>query len=270
MYTSEDGRDHATLEFVRAGLEGGEKVVYIASDDRREQLVERFRAGGDDVAGALAAGRFSVQAASDAHLAGGRFDGDRTIDQLRGDIAGARDEGYPAIRFAGEIDWSLSPETDMRAVIDYEDRVDTLLRETGTAALCQYDYRRFDLATVRDCERVHPLVLAERNTAGGAPCELLIERGPGRELVLRGEAGGGSCASLARSLTAAAEREPDLRVDLNHLSLIDAAGLQTIRDAARAIQAAGGQMTLVSPRPVVNQVVGLMGFDDALTIDEAS
>jgi anti-anti-sigma factor len=164
--------------------------------------------------------------------------------------------------------WAQTSATDVRELIDYEDRVDALLRESDTAALCQYDRGRFDLPTMRDAERSHPLVLAERDSAGGAPAELLVERGANGATVLRGEAEGRSCESLARSLEAAIARGDDVRLDLSDLSYIGAAALRAIRDAAETLQARGGRLTLVSPRPVVKNVVTLMGFTESLRIEE--
>jgi anti-anti-sigma factor len=269
LFGSEEGRRDAVLSFVRSGLDHHEKVVYFAADERHGEVVGHFAAAGNDICEALAEGILSVRASSDGHLAGGDFDAEQMYVTLRDEIAMACNDGFSACRFAGEMDWIHAPGVDRRAVVDYEHQVDALLRETGSAALCQYDHREVDLATVRDCVEVHHLVLAERNRDGGAACELLIERGPNGETVLRGEIDGGSCESLSLSLSKAIARTDDLRLDLGDLSFIGAAGLQVIRDSARTIEALGGRMTLLSARPVVRQVVGLMGFEDSVVLEEA-
>jgi anti-anti-sigma factor len=187
------------LRFVHAGLQGRQKVVYIAEDDRRDDVVGLFEQ----------AGRYVSEAFADGQL-----------------------------------------------------------RETGTVALCQYDHRRFDRATAREAERVHQLVLAERDADGGAPCELLVERGPNGDAVLRGEVDSHSCGSLAKSLSATIARSDAVRLDLGDLSFIGAAGLQVIRDAAREIDARGGCLTLISPRPAVRQVIGLMGLDSQVVVEQ--
>jgi anti-anti-sigma factor len=266
---SEDERHAATLEFVRTGLGAGEKVAYVAEDGHRDSTERALAEAGSDLAAALADERLSVQGASDTYVPGGRFDADATIGRMRDDIAAARASGFSGYRIAAEMQWALSSDTDGQAVINYEQRVDTLLHETGTAALCQYDHRRFDRDTARMSERVHHLVLAERDEDGGAPCELLVERGPEGETVLRGEADGPSCDSLTMSLTASVARSDQLRLDVRDLSFIGAAGLRAIRDTAEAIAARGGRLTLVSPRPVVRQIVGLMGFERSVTIEAA-
>lgn len=253
LYASESAKRAALVPFIHAGLRDGAKVVVLAEKCNRDALT-------DFLADSIAAEGLSVDDAEGTYLDSGHFDADRMLDHLRQEISTARTAGYSGLRIAGDMGWALASKVDLSSVMDYEDQVDALLGETGTAGLCMYDRRRFDLATSREAERIHHLVLAERDVDGGAPCELLVERGPDGETVLRGEAGGPSAASLARSLAAAVARTDDLRLDLSDLSFVGAAGLRAIRDAARTIEARGGKLTLVSPRPVVRQVVGLMGL----------
>jgi anti-anti-sigma factor len=267
LHSSETGRHSAALRFVRRGLGEGQKVVYVAGERRRDAVACSLAASGPDLAGAIAAGRLDVRPPNEAYLEGRGFDAGRTIERLRDEIASAPGEGFSGMRIAAEMDWVPSSGTDPRSLIDYESRVEELLRQTGTAALCQYDRRSFDLETTREAERVHHLVLAERDAQGGAPCELLIERGPSGETVLRGEADGRSAESLARSLAVTIARSDDVRLDLRDLSYVGAAGLRAIRDAGEALAARGGRLTLVSPRPVVTQVVTLMGLTESIAVE---
>jgi anti-anti-sigma factor len=263
-------RQSALLPFVRAGLEKDEKVLYIAGDDHRAEIVEAFRRAGDDVADALDDGRIEVTEASEKYLADGAFARGQIIRNLRGEIETTRAQGFRRVRIAGEMDWALDSDTDPNELIAYEEQVDELLRETDTAALCQYDRTLFDAVTRRAAEQIHHLVLAERNRDGGAPCELLVERGPEGETVLRGEADGLSCASLERSLQAAIARSDEIRLDLSDLSFVSAAALRAIRNAGKTLDRRGGHLTLVSPRPVVRHVVTLMGFSGNIAIEDVA
>jgi anti-anti-sigma factor len=269
LYSSEQEQRQAVLPFVRTGLDAGEKVLYVAEDGHGEEMAGFFSRSGTDLSDAIADERLEIGTAADHYLRDGSFDPTRMIGHLRDAVTKSRKEGFTRLRIAGEMGWAQTSSTDVRQLIEYEDRVDFLLRESGTAALCQYDRGRFDLPTVRDAEHSHQLVLAERDSAGGSPSELLIERGANGATVLRGEAEGRSCKSLVRSLETAIARSNDVRLDLSDLSYIGAAALRAIRDAAETLQARGGRLTLVSPRPVVRNVVSLMGFTDSLVIEEA-
>jgi anti-anti-sigma factor len=270
LYSSEREQGRAVLPFIRAGLDAGEKVLYVAEDERGEQMTDFFERSGSDLSAALAGDRLEVGIARDHYLRGGSFDAGRMIRDLSDAVIESREGGFAHLRIAGEMGWATTSSTDIREVIDYEDRVDALLRESGTAALCQYDRGRFELAAMREAERSHQLVLAERDAAGGAPSELLVERSAGGATVLRGEAEGHSAESLARSLEATIARGDDVRLDLSDLSYMGAASLRAIRDAAEVLETRGGRLTLVSPRPVVRHVVKLMGLPRSLVVEDAA
>lgn len=265
VYSSDQGRRDPVLHFLRAGLQAGEKVVYITEDGPGEGFAGSI-VPGPDTSAALASGQLEVRSAEDVYLTAGAFDIEGVIELLHESAAQAQLQGFSGHRVTGEMDWALSSGVGTAPLFDYEQRVDAALRQTGTTALCQYDKRRFDAQTVREVERVHPLVLADEGD--GAGHGLLIEPGPAGALILRGEIDRSNSASLARSLEAVAARRDEVRLDLRELSFIDVAGLRAIRNAAEQIEAAGGSLTLVAPRFVVRLVITLLGIDGKLTIEE--
>lgn len=239
-------------------------------DGQRDALVGAFVGAGPDLVQALAEDQIQLARPQESYLDGGSFDADRMIDRTRSAIASARRDGFSGLRLVVDMGWVVTSQTDLRAVIDYEDRIDGLLVETGTAAICNYGRERFHMPEMRNAECVHQLVLGERDPDGGAPSPLLIERGRGGEIVLRGEADNVSCHSLSRSLAAEVTRTEHLRLDLRDLSFVGAAGMQAIRAAAESVQAIGGDVTLTSPRPAVRQIVDLMGLDRSVTIQDGA
>jgi anti-anti-sigma factor len=266
FYASEAERQAALLCFLRAGLEAGERVVYLAGDGRADS----FASEDHELSADLSSGQLQVHDAEAMYLADGPFDPDRMIERLATDIAAARDEGFAGYRVAGDMEWSLSSAASAQALLDYEDGVDALLHRSGATALCQYDRRRFDLSALGEAACVHPLILSDCSAGAASPHELLVEPGPRQELVLRGEVDCSNSSSLTHSLEAAIARKSELRLDLRELSFIDVAGLRALGRAGERLEAAGGRLTLISPRLLMTRLLAMLEIDGPLTIEEAA
>ena len=58
-----------------------------------------------------------------------------------------------------------------------------------------------------------------------------------------------------------------LTIDLERVSFLDCAGIRVLVDARRRVQAHGGSMRLVRPRPPVWRVLALTGMTEVFPID---
>lgn len=256
---SDAERRSAMLEFVRAGVSAGEKVVFIHEHDG-DWLLED-----SELVAARDAGQLELRPLAGAYLATGTFDPPQMLSLLRQDVEDARAAGYSNYRVCGEMGWA-SP--GMEALLGYEDQVDELLAETGAVALCHYDRPRFQPDTIREIQRLHPLVLTEG--AGAVRPELAVEPGAGGELVLRGEVDVATRGSLEHSLVAARRRRRELRLDVKELEFIDAAGLRIIHSAGEQLRREGGELTLVRPGGLVRRLLSVLEVDRAVIVEEGT
>lgn len=90
--------------FLRDGLAARQKVVYLGDGHPRRLP---GLAGRPDADHYVATGRLQVVPRAEACLTAGRFDPDRLLTVIGGQIVAAADEGYPAVRVTGDMSWVL-------------------------------------------------------------------------------------------------------------------------------------------------------------------
>ena len=165
IYESEEERLGSVLPFVRAGLTGGDRCVYVADAPSVGATLGAMREHHVDVDGAVRAGRLVVLTARDSYLAGGRFDPDVMLDYACGAAQSAVAEGYTGLHIAGEMSWALGGDPGCNRILEYEVKVNRRIPHEPAIAICQYDRRRFSPEVIRDVIRTHPLVVI-----GGRVC----------------------------------------------------------------------------------------------------
>jgi anti-anti-sigma factor len=102
------------------------------------------------------------------------------------------------------------------------------------------------------------------------PFQLLLSEP--REGVLVVNVSGEVDLSTARQLedaltqAVAARKHHTLVVDLTHLGFMDSTGLHLLARTHSAMKAAGGQLTVVSPSPVVRKLLEIVNLDRFITV----
>ncbi len=69
-----------------------------------------------------------------------------------------------------------------------------------------------------------------------------------------------NCGPMRRALAAAAERGPDVVVDLSYVEFVDATALGLLAAQHRELTARGGSLVLAAPRLRVRQVLRAAGL----------
>lgn len=84
-------------------------------------------------------------------------------------------EGYGGACASGEMSWALRGVPGSERLTEYEALINTIVREYPTTAVCQYDARRFDGATLFDVLAVHPMMII-RGQVVRNPCYVAPEQ----------------------------------------------------------------------------------------------
>lgn len=145
--------------YTAAGLERGERCVCVLHDQRPKDLVDRLKDAGFAAAELIASGQLELADAARTYVPDGHFDPERTIDVLRAMVRGAESDGYPAVRLAGEMSWSLESAPGADRLLEYEAALNEFYPRSRAIGLCVYDRTRFPAATLRGVLATHPYVL---------------------------------------------------------------------------------------------------------------
>jgi GAF domain-containing protein/predicted DNA binding protein len=155
IYENQAEQFAAVVPFIRQGLRRGERCLYVADENSREEVLAALRDGDVDVDAALESGALTVHSKQDTYLREGTFDPDDMIEFLSDTIDEATEE-YEALRIGAEMTWVFGDSPDMEDLIEYEGKVNRLIPEEDCIALCQYNRERFPPEVIGDVVRTHP------------------------------------------------------------------------------------------------------------------
>jgi len=157
IYETEEEHREVLTPFLRHGLEKGEKVVYIVDINTAETILEYLRDDGVDVESYLAREQLIILTHDETYIKDGVFDPDGMLSLLKAKTEEALAEGYSALRVTGEMSWALRGLPDSERLIEYEIKLNEFLADNKCLAICQYDRRRFEPATLLNVLRTHPV-----------------------------------------------------------------------------------------------------------------
>ncbi|CAN5846208.1 hypothetical protein BH24CHL6_BH24CHL6_03880 [soil metagenome] len=144
----------AIVPFVVDGLRGGEQVIFIHAQERRDEVRSWLGTVGD---AALESGQLRLLDASSTYLPGGEFHPEQMLQQLRMVATESRAARYPRARFVGQMEWSSSGRFTP-ALIEYETRANRVHAQERTAGVCVYPIDHCPSRTLVDLLAVHPVV----------------------------------------------------------------------------------------------------------------
>ncbi len=159
IYETEE--EHQTLftQFMRAGLEKNEKVIYILDARPAETVFRYLQAQGLDTQSYVRKGQLNILTSQQTYLKEGIFDPDTMIAFLKSETEKAIAEGYEALRVTGEMSWSLKGHPGSDRLIEYESRLNDFFSGSNCLAICQYDKQRFDADLLLKVLYTHPYII---------------------------------------------------------------------------------------------------------------
>lgn len=155
IYDDDEARQEVVLRFIEAGIRAGERVAYFAESMDGRDVHAWLQSRGVEIP---EAGRFDVMPAREVYCPDGEFSIEAMMERWRAFDRETVAAGFPGCRATGETSWSRDVPGGER-IAEYCARLNQALAGSCVGALCQYDSRRFDGATLLDVLRVHPLML---------------------------------------------------------------------------------------------------------------
>jgi diguanylate cyclase (GGDEF)-like protein/PAS domain S-box-containing protein len=157
FYKTEEEHNSLLYNFLRLGLEQGQKVLYIKNEKTPEQVYECLAETGIDPEPFAANGQFIIRSAANLYYPDGRFDPEAALTAIQAEIEQAKDQGYPALRSASDMTWAQEPMAGLDRLGEYETRLDLLSQNGRFLTLCTYDRRAFNPLLLLDLLALHPV-----------------------------------------------------------------------------------------------------------------
>ena len=143
-----------TAAFIRDGLDGGLKVVWL-SETPPDRATAELALRGIAVESALASGQMAAAGCEGRLLTGQVFSAGQAISWLTREMDRCRDQGFPGLRLALDMSWALRPVSGVEQLPEFEEKVAGALTGTAVSVLCQYDRERFDPVTLASVGAFH-------------------------------------------------------------------------------------------------------------------
>jgi anti-anti-sigma regulatory factor len=246
-----------TAAFVRDGLIGGLKVIWL-SGGAPAQVVSELARRGIAAEPAVAKGQMTAAAWEGSLLSGQAFAADHAMQWLTGQMAACRGAGFPGLRVAVDMSWALRPVTGIEQLPQFEQSVAAALAGTAVSVLCQYDRERFDPVTLASVAAFHTRSVAAATYHADAVLRICRQYAP-PGIRLAGEIDYQAEEPLALALAEAIRLDGDITINMAGLTFIDASCARLIADAVRGLD--GSRAVVLQCHPVIAVRFTLLGAD---------
>lgn len=156
IYETQAEQFSVAIPYLCAGLEKGERCIYITSETDAPVILQALRERGCDADAFVASGALLVLSKRDTYLKDGHFDPDRMVTTLQVAVDDALAAGYPSLRVVGETTWALGEEIGRERLLEYESKVNHCFTTRKASAICLYDGRLFEASTLEGLVETHP------------------------------------------------------------------------------------------------------------------
>jgi hypothetical protein len=158
IFNDDEERVQTMAKFLASSLATGQKVLSIVDTVSPHDLQKELKALGVDLS---SKGEAIVTVDNEsAYCPGGMFDPDALLDGAVSFCQKAHGEGYAGSRICGDMSWVIRKNVTLENLLAYEAKVNAVIKiPPCTAAICEYDARKFDGATIMDILRVHPAMI---------------------------------------------------------------------------------------------------------------
>ncbi|MGN6796290.1 MAG: MEDS domain-containing protein [Streptosporangiaceae bacterium] len=247
-----------TAAYVRDGLSGGLKVVWL-SDAAPELAIAELARRGIAAESALAAGQITAMACENYILSGQTFAAGHAVSWLNEQVTACREQGFPGIRVALDMSWALRPIAGVEQLPDFEEAVGTVLTDEAASLLCQYDRERFDPVTLASVAGLHGKSVAAATYHADAMLRICRQYAP-TGIRLAGEIDYHAEEPLALALAEALRLDGDITINMADLAFIDVPCVRMIVNLAKSLPPS--RKAILRCQPVIADRFAAFGATD--------
>jgi MEDS: MEthanogen/methylotroph, DcmR Sensory domain len=184
IFNDDEERVKTMAKFLASSLATGQKVLSIVDTVSPHDLQKELKALGVDLS--ATGGDIVTVDNESAYCPGGTFDPDALLDGAISFCKKAHSDGYTGSRICGDMSWVLRKNVSLTDLLAYESKVNTIIKiPPCTAAICEYDARKFDGATIMDILRIHPAMIVRGQVVKNpyfTPADELLAQRKNRQL----------------------------------------------------------------------------------------
>jgi len=159
LYSDDEEQKHFMSNYVSSGIDLHESVIYLAdtTSDLLAHIVEELSIELTDEQ----QDQLTVATSMATYCPNGEFVPDMMLAKLR-DMYKNLPASCKGARLAAEMTWATHDLPGSDRLIEYEGRINDLLKRYPLTTLCQYDTRKFTGATIFELLNVHPVMIVHR------------------------------------------------------------------------------------------------------------
>jgi anti-anti-sigma factor len=249
-YSSDAEQIHVLAEFVRDGLERGERVFYFGDRVAPAHVAHRLSRRGIDTDRAIGKGHLTI--------GGARATKARWFDAIAETIA----FGYPGMRVAADMSWAARTIPGAEDLSAYEESIADVFATKRVVGLCEFDRGIFEPHALAELEALHDVALDVHPVSNTPEMQVHFTPNSG-SAEIAGEVDVYNRADFAAALTTVlATIEGDIHLHVANLRFIDIGGLTAIVRSAQELPP-GARMILHGLQPHLRRVITLVGWDNA-------
>ncbi|NPC42040.1 MEDS domain-containing protein [Nocardioides sp. zg-1230] len=247
--------DRVAATFVAQGLAAGDQLLYVASDEQVDGLLQRLSEHLD----ARQALRTGQLVTSSFELAYGSTRPEHLETVADGFCLAAqetRKRGFPALRVAARMDGLTDLLGSIHAVTSWERMSTELQRELRVSSVCLYDSDRLEPGDGAAVAREHDGLAPQVDVA---PIATFLAVDEPWGVRVRGEVDVSNRDLLHRLVLSRATVSPRLRLDLEGVTFADAGTVARLSSIAAALPQ-GGHLVLTRVPDVVRRILAATGL----------
>ena len=161
LYSTPEEQLTAAAEYIRAGLERGERCLYVCCERGVKEFRAALKRSGIDVGAEERRGALVLVTKHEGHLKGGRFDPDNMISLLHAAVEDALNAGFAGLAAAGDMTWLLDEAPGSEKLAEYEARLNHFYKNSRALGLCLYNRTRLPDAALDHGLATHKYIRIE-------------------------------------------------------------------------------------------------------------
>ncbi|MEU1310407.1 MEDS domain-containing protein [Streptomyces cinnamoneus] len=267
LFESDEERASILRDFVLGGLDAEDKILYLSgaeSPDGPGLLWDECRL--TTVPGGLA-DRVEIVRLAEFLSVTGQLEPAALMRRLRTAAARSREEGYRALRVAGDLCAALCDDEHsaiggpgVARLLRYEALLAKEFSSGGALAVCQYDIRRCEPAALDAFASAHARSVEADPLVRTAELVVVRTYRP-QGLRIEGVVDAGAHRRLRDALRSVAGVRGDVRLEMSRVEFLDLGGLRLLMTFARARAARHATVELSGLPPHLLHVITLVGWD---------